>query len=133
VARLINPGTGEILDRLSILSLKILHAGLLAGRDVDHFRNERNALLVTLRGKNGFAAWFDEYQQIGAVNAALWYAEDELRDWRLKVNSGDVYKETDRAVRVCAFRIQALNDERARLIHAINTKTGEQYGQEKLT
>jgi len=129
MARLVNYGTGEALDRLSILSLKLLHA-TLAGKDADHFRNERNALLSEIRGKNGLSLWIEEYLQLGAVNAALWYAEDELRAYRAtgpRLESQNVLPALH-----CAFRIQDLNDQRNALIAAINQKTGEHYGQEKL-
>jgi hypothetical protein len=127
MARLINPGTGELLDRLSILSLKILH-GKLATRDVTHFENERNVLLGKLRAGNSFERWIEEYCALGAVNAALWYAEDELRKHRAEWE-GVAYVE----VIHCAFKIQDLNDQRAVLIGAINQRTGEHYGEEKLS
>ncbi len=139
MARLINPGTGDVLDRLSILSLKILHAGYLAGKDVDHFRNERNALLTQIRAGNSFSLWIDEYQQLGAVNAALWYAEDELRALRNRPEerraqwAGFSDKTFWQEAGECAFKIQSLNDERARLIDTINQKTGTATGMEKLT
>lgn len=134
MGKLVNVGTGEILDRISILSLKVLHAP-----DAVHFRTERNALLSKLREKNSFDRWFEEYLQLGAVNAALWYAEDELRELRavypgLERAQGDGIQITEPLQRVaqCAFRIQSLNDQRSQLIAAINQKTGEFLGQEKL-
>ncbi len=133
MARLINPGTGDLLDRLSILSLKILHAGLLAGKNVDHFRNERNALLTMVRAGGGSDKVIEEYQQLGAVNAALWYAEDELRHCRFAHQQEPLGTPGLIIAVQCAFKIQSLNDERARLIGEINKKSGTDLGAEKLT
>jgi len=125
--RLINYGIGEIVDRLSILALKILHAG---SRPTDHFVRERNALLAQLRGRTLNAAWFEHAVALGAVNAAIWSTEDELRGYR----EGDLSDSlTDLVpIRRIAFRLQALNDERSRLIEAINRLTGDHVGSEKL-
>ena len=130
MARLINIGTGEMLDRLSILSLKVLY-GELAGKDTAHYRNERNALLSKVTAKNGMASWIEEYGALAAVNAALWHAEDELRTLR-RHEETLVTEGLLPTVARCAFRIQQLNDDRSKLIAAINQKTGEFLGEEKL-
>lgn len=123
--RLVNIGPGEIVDRLTILALKILYGGQ-QGKDVAHFETERNALLVQLRGRELNAGWFEQVLGLAAVNAALWQAEDKLRDLRTGASNAE-------AVAALAFRIQELNDERARLIETINKATGDHKGSEKLT
>lgn len=123
--RLINYGTGEILDRLTILSLKLLY-GDQAGKDTSHFRNERNALVVKINAGKGFPV--EQGLELAAVNAALWQAEDEIREYRRNAANIDPLTVAD-----VAFRIQALNDRRAELIAQINASTGEAAGQEKLT
>lgn len=129
MARLINFGTGEIVDRLTILSLKVLY-GEQAGKDCTHFRNERNALLTMLNARNAFPSWYELGLELHAINAALWQAEDELRGYRQRdLVRADV---APSAVAECAFRIQTLNDQRATLIAAINAKTGDNLGAEKL-
>ena len=132
--RLINYGTGEIVDRLTILSLKELY-GAQASRDITHFRNERNVLLTQLHARDAYARWYEHGLALHAVNAALWQAEDELRWYRTEFGpiedrtlAGDL-----EPVVVCAFRIQALNDRRAELIAAINASVGDPSGQEKIT
>lgn len=132
MARLVNPGLGDQIDRLTILSLKILY-GTLAARPVAHFENERNALLVQVRARNSGASWYEHGLALHAVNAALWAAEDELREyrqaWKLRAADRDMsYSE----VADCAFRIQDLNDRRSEIIRTINALVGEDLGKEKL-
>jgi hypothetical protein len=133
--RLLNYGAGEITDRLTILSLKILHGG--AEERTKHFRDERAALLTKLRGRESVGGWLDQALMLGAVNGALWQAEDELRDWRARwgaASLGESYiASTAREAALVAFRIQELNDQRAALLQQINALTGETAGPEKLT
>lgn len=132
MARLIDPGLGEICDRLTILSLKILHGGQ-RGKRVEHFTSEQTALLQQVRSRTLNAVWFDKVLELAAVNAALWQAEDQLRAYRQDAKVGAVGVEAlweDAAI--CAFRIQELNDQRAGLIKAINQDVGDSNGEEKL-
>lgn len=124
MSRLVNPGTGEISDRLSILALKI-RAGSDAAKDVTHFETERAALLTKIHARVLNAMWFDAFIDLAAVNAFLWQAEDELRTLR----GGK--PDPDRTVDV-AFRIQALNDRRAMLIEQINKEAGDPAEKEKI-
>lgn len=128
MARLINPGTGDLLDRLSILSLKLLY-GQQAGKETKHFRDERNAVLTKINAADRFTGPVVEAGfELAAVNAALWQAEDELRGY-----ARNAANTNPSIVAECAFRIQSLNDRRAELISLINANTGENLGQEKLT
>jgi hypothetical protein len=139
--RLVNVGPGELTDRLTILALKILH-GSEAGKDVAHFETERTALLQQVRSRTLNGVWFEQVLQLGAVNAALWTAEDELRDLRAaeikRLGKSDLplfatLTEVElRPIAQVAFRIQALNDQRAALVQQINKDAGEATGQEKL-
>lgn len=130
--RLINFGAGEIVDRLGILSTKILY-GRAAGKETKHFADERNVLLTYLRGRELNGAWFSAALDLAAVNAALWRAEDDLREWRSQESDVDRIDEpTARDIARIAFRIQELNDARAELIEQINRTTGEFLGAEKL-
>lgn len=93
--RLVNYGVGEIVDRLTILDLKIAHGG------GDHFATERSALLTQLHGRTLNGAWFEHALRLAVINGLLWRAEDDLRGAR---------KETpirsDRAIVEIAFQIQ---------------------------
>lgn len=122
--RLVNPGVGDVVDRLSILELKVLH-GEIAQKDTAHWVRERDVLLVQLAGRTLNGSWFQPAIALSVVNAALWREEDNLRAYR---------KENPVAmapVVCCAFLIQQLNDQRAVLIGEINTKAGDDRGREK--
>lgn len=128
--RLLDYGLGEILDRLSILALKIAY-GEAAGKDVAHFRRERSKLLpLTTTKVDGTV--FEAYGELAVVNGRLWAAEDALRAYRqahARIAASGV--EADRIVAL-AFEIQGLNDRRAALIQTINEATGAPVGMEKL-
>jgi hypothetical protein len=134
--KLVNYGPGEISDRLSILSLKILF-GTEAGKDCTHFETERTALLSQIRSRTLNGKWFQGYTELAAVNAALWHAEDEMRNrrsWSWDVDDQKMEKQSASIlapiVRL-AFRIQQLNDRRAALVQQINMEAGENVGEEK--
>lgn len=124
MSRLVNPGLGDVLDRLSILSLKILH-GEFARRDVTHWKTERAQLLPQVHARTG-GSWFSPALELAAVNSALWHAEDDLRKYR---SEPDYMNNT--SVITVAFRIQELNDQRAQLIGQINELAGDARGSEK--
>ena len=70
--------------------------------------------------------------QLAAVNAALWHAEDDMRRWRDIYQRGEQEPGSEQpceCVREVAFRIQALNDDRAKLIAKINAETGDAVGE----
>ena len=109
------PTVGDVIDRLTILSLKILY-GKQANRETTHWQQERIALLAKLR-------WCDSRMlDLAAVNAALWQAEDALRDLRPKEQPRPPWDPVAEA-QTLAFRIQALNDQRKELIAAIDKET----------
>lgn len=148
MSRLAHPTLGDILDRLTILSLKILH-GRAAGKSVTHFEAEYAELFDWFwqRGPHQPGV-FNHALQLAAVNAALWTAEDELRPWQKwwtetgpgspgsspgssvtrGFNSDTVY-----IIAGVALRIQQLNDQRADLVARINLLMGGVVGEEKLT
>lgn len=139
MGRLINPGAGEIADRLTILSLKILFTAD-RGKDPAHFVAEREGLLSMIRSRTLNGKWFAAVVELAAVNGALWHAEDDLREWRDGVSARPlvpgpdcVFGENDyEQIRQLAFRIQDLNDQRARLVQQINLDAGDTHTQEKL-
>ena len=128
MTKLLDPSPGEILDRLTILSLKIVH-GRDQNKSVEHFVAERAALITKLSTvdfrKPTDALIFD----LGATNAALWQAEDDFR--RERVNKGSLLYSLHRAADI-AEQIQSLNDQRAELIDEINNNLGICVGKEKL-
>jgi len=141
--RLINFGVGELSDRLSILTLKVLHGGE-RGQDVTHWRNEQQIVLQKLGARTLNGSWFESYTELAAINGTIWEREDDLREWRKRWEPtgpdstglrgpGDGYvAATALDVAKLAIRLQELNDERAQLIEAINKDAGDFLGQEKL-
>lgn len=130
MSRLINPGAGEIFDRLTILRLKVLWKGG-NGTDPTHWTTEAAALMVKVQARPLSGHTMDHIIELGAVNGAIWQGEDQLRDLRIR-DHDQVYThvELDR-IREIAFRLQALNDRRAQLVTLINTNVGDPDHQEK--
>jgi len=131
--RLVNPGTGEVSDRLTILALKIL-AGRQAQQDVAHFETERTTLLQKIHARTLNAMWFDALLELAAVNGLLWHAEDDLRGWRDQAEGKieDCDQAAQEEIGGIAFRIQHLNDKRAELVRQINRDAGDAADREKL-
>lgn len=125
MTRLVNFGLGEVCDRVSILTLKILY-GTLKQVDTTHFRNERNALVPQLTTRAA-GRLLEAYSDLAAVNAALWHAEEALR--RYRAHGSDTTNQDD--IILCAFRIQEWNDQRTALIQQINATAGD-IAQEKV-
>lgn len=126
MARLINPGVGELVDRASILTLKLLHA---PADSAPHLRREYQQVLAIVQPRTTSAGWIAEALELTVVNGVLWHAEDDLRAVRdgSQLVDGDLI-----AAGRIAFRIQALNDRRNELIGEINKTTGEWAGEEKV-
>lgn len=128
MGRLVNPGLGDLIDRLTILALKIVH-GEDRGRDVKPFITEREALLKQLGADASplAATGATLIMELGAVNAALWQAEDQVRALRGGRSVGGLPDGVE-----LAFRIQALNDRRSELIDELNEVGGFIAAEKKL-
>ena len=120
--RLIGYGAGEILDRLSILALKISH------KPAKHFTDEFSDLLDKIPTEVYHVPSREAIKlaiQLATVNGRLWVLEDLLRG----IREGRVTAPDAREV---AFRIQEFNDERASLIEQMNKAAGHHHGEEKI-
>lgn len=132
-----NPGPGEILDRLSILALKLTY-GAQAGRDLTHWQEERDALWQQLTESWGSVHVGHAYVDLASVNAALWQAEEEIRRLRALPEgaraqwTGGLGNVWTVAVAMVAMHIANLNDSRADLVALINREAGLDRPQEKL-
>jgi hypothetical protein len=115
-----------VIDRLTILDLKLQHGG------GDHFRNEHAALETRLVSAPITRAILLALLDLAMVNGLLWRAEDDLREWRDQAALGGTDDAARREIVEIAFQIQALNDRRAALVETINKRTGEHRGEEKL-
>lgn len=136
--RLYPLGPGEILDRLTILALKILHGGD-AGRETTHWEAEARHLEELLSARLDLQRAIRPRDReiasraltLGAVNSVIWYVEDELRRWR-REGCGPCDGVQAMTVAMLGLRAQALNDRRAALIHEINQLMGAEAPEEKV-
>ncbi len=125
--RLINPRLGELLDRLTILRLKVKH-----GDKVQHFQWEQREILILVEARSQWLPDSTRAQlealevRLAQVNAAIWESEDRVRmfythyiDVPFPLTSTDA----DAAAKA-GFQSQQLNDQRSALIHEINVLTG---------
>jgi hypothetical protein len=116
---------GEVLDRLSILQLKI-DAGMQRGIATGAWEAEQRELDSYLKKKivgwqkrataQGQADFGSMNGRLGLVNKKLWDAEDDIRRYRLPTLTDEQVRE------VCqlALRIADLNDVRCELVRQIN-------------
>ncbi|MEE8200130.1 MAG: hypothetical protein V3R29_03090 [Candidatus Acidoferrales bacterium] len=114
--RLMNPSPGELLDRKTILHLKI-EAGQQRQVEVAHFQEELKLIEAALADwlrKNAGAdrrAYDEATQELAEVNRKLWQAEDQVRQLPRS--------ERDRLAELAKF-IPELNDRRADLVQRVN-------------
>ncbi len=119
---------GELIDRITILELKVAHA-----RHADRrarLASELNDLSeiyrATCRGgieeSNGLRGLVE---RLRAINATLWACEDEVRACERSADFGPGFV-------LAARSIYKNNDERARIKSAINDLFGSRLGDEKV-
>jgi hypothetical protein len=125
----LEPTVGELLDRQTILELKIRH-GNKAGVDTRVWRAEQAEIEERLSTRT--VAFPAEQRQLLArltgtlesINASLWAAEDDVR----------AAAESEIATLAgLAKRIASLNDQRAQAVRELNRLAGESAaGNEKV-
>lgn len=111
---LLRPSVGDLLDRLSILRLKIHHGGI-AGKSIGHFEEERQAILHQLPPDVDFLDPVVEH--LFFVNEALWELTDAMRE-AVQCKTADLQARYGRV-------ILRMNDKRAHLIRQIAQKYGD--------
>lgn len=100
---LIHPTMGEVLDRLSILSMKIMEGRLRQPEaEIAHFEAERTELVDSLLRSFSPAAWdlFLWAVELGAINGRMW----------------ELNKQARHSHEITLKDIHLLNDRRAELI-----------------
>lgn len=124
------PTLGDILDRLTILELKILWKGKnwdpILEREqwqaaVGHFIEERDALLADFDLLMGLIL------QLAAVNAGLWQLTDELHEVEEghdELNACCNYAPGSAVIAEMGLQMLRWNDTRARIVGEINKKEG---------
>ena len=114
---------GEVLDKITILQIKLAHIS-----DADkriNIQNELDALLPLVAGDE-----FTTKQMLGlmaelkAVNEALWDIEDDIRE-------KEAAKSFDAEFIKLARAVYVTNDKRAAIKKQINLETGSALIQEK--
>ena len=122
----IEVSNGEILDKVSILEIKLER--ILDLEKIRNIRKEYEALQNAVQHIEALVSNLEEYSQATAelrsTNEALWDVEDSLRLKEKARDFGDTFITLAREVYV-------LNDRRAVLKSTINNLTGSNLREEK--
>lgn len=111
---------GELVDKITILELKLLH---LSGEALCHVEQEHQLLEQVFRSVSRHVPG-DLHQQLREVNAELWQVEDDIRACERRGDFGPTFIELARSV----YR---LNDRRAAIKRGINLASGSALIEEK--
>jgi hypothetical protein len=114
------PSAGEVIDRMTILALKIKHSNR------QEFWDERESLHKYLAGKQEWIIPNDLHQELATINTKLWVLEDKQRDilknhWDIDHIENQMYFDTFAGN---AILIVQLNDARAETVRKINVACG---------
>ena len=114
---------GEVLDKITILQIKLVHISDAAKRA--NIQNELDALLPLVAGD---AFTTDQMQalmaELKSVNEALWDIEDDIRE-------KEAAKSFDAEFIRLARAVYVTNDKRAEIKKQINLATGSALVEEK--
>ena len=114
---------GEVLDKITILQIKLAHISDAAKRA--NIQNELDALLPLVAGD---AFTTDQMQalmaELKSVNEALWDIEDDIRE-------KEAAKSFDAEFIRLARTVYITNDKRAEIKKQINLATGSALVEEK--
>jgi hypothetical protein len=111
---------GEIIDKLTIIEIKLQHI-----KDKQKLINLQKEYLVLSEAAKSILTSDDIlYKQLFEINCNLWDIEDTIRELERNKDFGNKFIETARAV---YFN----NDKRAELKKQINLKTGSNLVEEK--
>jgi hypothetical protein len=117
---LIPVSLGELLDKITILEIKVLH---LKGEGLAHGIQELTLLRQVL-GDLAFPVEQESFSDLKSVNQSLWTIEDAIRD---KERQGHFDAEFVELARQVYFQ----NDRRAALKRQINQVYGSELCEEK--
>jgi|UniRef100_UPI004048B7DF hypothetical protein len=117
---LIPVSLGELLDKITILEIKVLH---LKGEGLAHGIQELSLLRQVL-GDLAFPVEQERFSDLKSVNQSLWTIEDAIRD---KERQGQFDAEFVELARQVYFQ----NDRRAALKRQINQAYGSELCEEK--
>lgn len=117
---LIPVSLGELLDKITILEIKVLH---LRGEGLAHGIQELSLLRQVL-GDLAFPVEQERYSDLKSVNQSLWTIEDAIRD---KERQGQFDAEFVELAR----QVYLQNDRRAALKRQLNQAYGSELCEEK--
>ena len=117
---LIPVSLGELLDKITILEIKVLH---LRGEGLAHGIQELS-LLRQVVGDLAFPVEQERYSDLKSVNQSLWTIEDAIRD---KERQGQFDAEFVELAR----QVYLQNDRRAALKRQLNQAYGSELCEEK--
>ena len=111
---------GELIDKITILDIKVQH---LKGLALENVINERTALEETL---DALDLQVDPalIQSLKQVNSELWHIEDEIREKEHIKDFGDDFIQLARSV-------YKINDHRSAIKKEINVTYGSTLTEEK--
>ena len=116
----IEVSNGEIIDRLTILQIKIERI-----RDEKKLKNLRREYDELVQMASSIMSTTDKlYKALYTVNLELWDIEDRIRDLERKKDFGEEFISTARAVYI-------KNDKRAEIKREINIRTSSGLIEEK--
>ena len=114
---------GEVLDKITILQIKLAHISDAEKRV--NVQNELDALLPLVAGDSFITGQMQTLiAELKSVNEALWKIEDDIREQEAAKNFGEEFIRLARAVYVT-------NDKRASIMKQINLATGSALIEEK--
>lgn len=118
----INISLGELIDRISILELKLFHATEETIRssiaaELSSLQNKLQASPITMH-------FTEQFEHLREINKTLWQLENDIRRLEKDEDFGHEYIYTARA-------ISKNNDQRTRIKHQINTLSGSKQILEK--
>ena len=114
---------GEVLDKITILQIKLVHISDAAKRV--NIQNELDVLLPLVAGNPFTTAQMQGLMaELKAVNEALWKIEDNIRE-------KEAAKSFDAEFIKLARAVYVTNDKRAKIKKQINLATGSALIEEK--
>lgn len=116
--RLIDPAPGEVIDRITILHLKITK-GNLTGGQTSHWEGELAGLMMRLEKWTLRMEWFAGFFRLAAINGLLWDATEKMEDYSVSYLDNQTAEVA--ALGVLIFR---LNHLRALNVSEINQWMG---------
>jgi hypothetical protein len=124
---LLHPTPGMIIDRISILNLKI-DAYLKADRRTNALEEELMELEAFLDSQGKDSREIDKLRNsLYACNRSIWDRENELRSMPCRGQTDEWNLSALKKLAKCAVEIAKINDERVNLMRKIDVEFGSEH------